>query len=83
MKNCLQMNNNFIIRDEDKMLFSAKDMKIYRFNEKGFELIKKINNGNKIDIDELFNQINDKYGREEYDNFIKKMAENNIIFFSD
>ena len=32
--NLIKLNKNIIIREEDKMIFSANDMKIYKFNNK-------------------------------------------------
>ena len=42
MKKFLQINKKIIIRDSDKIIFSARDMKIFKFNDKGFEIVKTI-----------------------------------------
>ena len=79
MKNYLKINENLIIREEDKMLFSAKNMQIYKFNEKGYEVIKIINSKGEIREEELFSLLKEKYTEDELKNLINKMVENNII----
>ena len=37
--NRLKLNDKLIIRETDKIAFSAKNMKIYKFNEKGFKVL--------------------------------------------
>ncbi len=79
MKNYLKINENLIIREEDKMLFSAKNMQIYKFNEKGYEVVKIINSKGEIREEELFSLLKEKYTEDELKNLINKMVENNII----
>ena len=79
MKNYLKINENLIIREEDKMLFSAKNMQIYKFNEKGYEVVKIINSKGEISEEELLSLLKEKYTEDEIKNLINKMVKNNII----
>lgn len=81
MKIFLLINKNFIIRESDKMIFSAKDMKIFKFNERGFLVVKTIDKANKIEKQELFNLLkkSDNYSDEELTKIINKMLKNKII----
>lgn len=79
--NLIKLNKNIIIREEDKMIFSANDMKIYKFNNKGFILINEIKKHNEISKNDLFELINtiDNFTDEEYENLINKMIKYNIV----
>ena len=79
--NLIKLNKNIIIREEDKMIFSANDMKIYKFNNKGFILINEIKKHNEISKKDLFELINtiDNFTDEEYENLINKMIKYNIV----
>lgn len=79
--NLIRLNKNIIIREEDKMIFSANDMKIYKFNNKGFILINEIKKHNEISKNDLFELINtlDNFTDEEYENLINKMIKYNIV----
>lgn len=81
MKNLLKLNDNIIIREEDKMIFSAQKMQMYKFNDKGFNLVKIICDMKKIYKEDLFDMINksDDYTEEEFNNIINKMIKYNII----
>lgn len=83
--NLIKLNKNIIIREEDKMIFSANDMKIYKFNNKGFILINEIKKHNKISKNDLFELINtiDNFTDEEYENLINKMIKYNIVKYDE
>ena len=79
MKKYLKINEKMIVREDDNMVFSAKNMKIYKFNEKGFKVVNTINNNSKLTKDELYEILKEEYTKEEFDNLINKMMDNNII----
>ncbi len=81
MNNLLKMNSNIIMREKDKMIFSAQKMQMYKFNDKGFNVIKVLYDKQEINKEDLFNIINkiDNYTEEEFNNIINKMKEYNII----
>lgn len=83
--NLIKLNKNIIIREEDKMIFSANDMKIYKFNNKGFILINEIKKHNEISKNDLFELINtlDNFTDEEYENLINKMIKYNIVIYDE
>lgn len=83
--NLIRLNKNIIIREEDKMIFSANDMKIYKFNNKGFILINEIKKHNEISKNDLFELINtiDNFTDEEYENLINKMIKYNIVKYDE
>ncbi len=83
--NLIKLNKNIIIREEDKMIFSANDMKIYKFNNKGFILINEIKKHNEISKNDLFELINtiDNFTDEEYENLINKMIKYNIVKYDE
>lgn len=77
--NSYLINEKMILREEDKMVFSAHDMKIYKFNEKGFKVVKLIHDNKQISRKKLFSLLDKDYTNEEIDNLITKMKNNNII----
>lgn len=83
MEKFLKINDNMIIREEDNMIFSAKDMKIYKFNEKGFLIINTIINNNKITVNKLSSLLKDNYTQEEISDLINKMVDNNIVVYEE
>ena len=79
MKELLKINDQLIIREEDKMLFSASNMKIYKFNEKGFKLIKAIQEKGKVSYKDLSETFNKEFEDEELKNIVNKMIENKVL----
>ena len=79
MKELLKINDQLIIREEDKMLFSASNMKIYKFNEKGFKLIKAIQENGKVSYKDLSETFNKEFEDEELKNIVNKMLENKVL----
>ena len=80
MKKFLQINKKIIIRDSDKIIFSARDMKIFKFNDKGFEIVKTIiQYKDGIEKKELFALLKKNYSLEELEHIIQKMIDNKII----
>ena len=63
------------------MIFSAQKMQMYKFNDKGFNVIKVLYDKQEINKEDLFNIINkiDNYTEEEFNNIINKMKEYSII----
>lgn len=80
MKTFLEINKNFIVRDIDKMIFSAKDMKIFKFNTSGFDIVNFILTQGKIEKEKLFEQLKDKYSYNELEKILEKMIAYNIVF---
>ena len=68
-----------IIREEDKMIFSAKKMQIYKFNDKGFNVVNFINNNERVSIDSLLEALKEDYTEDELQSIVNKMIDNNII----
>lgn len=79
MKRYLKINNKFIIRKADKIIFSAKDMKIFKFNNKGFDIVNAICETDGIEETKLFEKLNDTCSKEEFEQLINKMLDNKII----
>ena len=81
MNGYLTINSKIIVRDSDKMIFSAKEMKIYKFNDKGYNVVKILYENKKILKSLLFEKINDVdiYSEKEFNDLIKKMLDCNII----
>lgn len=79
MKKYLKMNKKCIIREVDKMIFSAKDMKIFKFNNKGFDVANAIFEADGIEEEELFDRLKETYSKEEFERIINKMLDNRII----
>ncbi len=79
MKKFLKLNDKLIIRDDDKMLFSAHKMQIYKFNDRGFKIVSAIKNNIPISLEHLMQLLKDEYTDIEINDFIKKMIDNNIV----
>ena len=82
MKTFIEINKNFIIRDIDKMIFSAKDMKIFKFNTGGFDIANFIATQGKIEKEKLFEQLQDKYSHDELEKILEKMIAYNIVLLN-
>lgn len=80
MNKYLKINDKMIIREEDSMIFSAKDMKIFKFNEKGFKVIELINEKEKLTKEELLTLLGKDFSLEELDTIVNKMIDNKIVF---
>ena len=81
MNTYLTIDANLIMREKEKMLFSAKNMKIYKFNDRGFNILKILYDNKKITKSELLNLVNasEYYSEEEFNNLIDKMLSAKII----
>ena len=79
MKKYLKINNSLILREEDSMLFSAKNMQIYKFNDKGFDVVKTIIDNKELTKDDLYAKLKDNYTEEELNNLLDKMINTNIV----
>ena len=75
----LKINEKMIIRDEDKMVFSAKNMKIFKFNDKGYRIVELINKNNRVEKDNILSLLDSEYSKEEFNHLIDKMIDNEII----
>ena len=82
MKKYLKINKQLILREDDKMLFSAKDMKIYKFNDDSYKIIKYIIDRGNITEEEIITHFKDKYDLTSINYIIKKMIENSVIYES-
>ncbi len=40
-----KLNNNMVIREEDRSIFDATRFAIYKFNQKGFSLLMRLQSG--------------------------------------
>ena len=79
MKKYLKINDSLILREEDSMLFSAKNMQIYKFNDKGFDVVKTIIDNKELTKDDLYAKLKDNYTEEELNNLLDKMINTNIV----
>lgn len=74
------INQDLVIRDEDRALFSLSKMEIYKFNEEGYEILKFIY-GEPVDYNEIYNHSTHIIGQNKdyLDAFLEKMLDNDII----
>ena len=79
MKKYLKINDSLILREEDSMLFSAKNMQIYKFNDKDFDVVKTIIDNKELTKDDLYAKLKDNYTEEELNNLLDKMINTNIV----
>lgn len=70
------INNDLVLRDNDKTLFSIEKMEIYRFNDEGFRILKSIESGNAGDV--LYADLSD-IQRDYIDEFITEIKSLNLI----
>lgn len=81
MKRLLKIDNNMIMREKDKMIFSAKKMKIFKFNDRGFLIVKLLYVNKIIEERELFNMANniEEISEEEFIYFIDKLIDSKVV----
>lgn len=80
IKMSFKLNDNLIIREEEKTIFDIKDRKIYRLNDDAYIILKKIieNNGEKRFILRDLKNLDEKT----YEDFIRELLIKNILIES-
>ena len=74
------INEKMVVRDEDKALFSLQEMKVYRFNDLGFQILMKIGYDG-VDLDKLNDEMCKCLGitKEDLNRFIEKSVQNGVL----
>lgn len=76
-----KINEELIIRDDDKSLFSLENMEVYEFNEIGFKVIKIISEQKLDNYNDLEKQISDIDGADTTDmkDFFDALLKHKIV----
>ncbi|WP_026504382.1 hypothetical protein [Butyrivibrio sp. NC3005] len=76
-----RLNNQLIVREDDKSLFSLDKMEVYEFNEVGFEAINLIHNGNIESYSQWEQEVKNIKGADvsEMKDFFQGLIDCNII----